>query len=598
MTASIINHIRYYLGFSWLTGPVFDKELRVSSRKRRNYVLRFLYISLLLTILFFVWIQVIDYRGANVVQVSRMAQAGKYIVTFIVWFQFCAAQVIAVIMLSNSISDEIYHKTLGMLMTTPITSLQIVMGKLFSKLLQLILLLAISMPLLAVVRLFGGVPWKFVTSSLCITLSMVIFVSSLSLFYSIFSRRAYVVIIKTVLTLLALFALLPFLIATVVYIGRFYSRLSEQLILFIIYQPNPYMTLFLSTLSAVEPRAGVGMVYNSVYINCAFLLVLSLILLILSMIMVRRVALRQAIGQLNLSRERKSIIKSLKNSQQESKSSIIRVFGSPILWKELILPIRKRVKKLRILAVLIFLGLIGYSYWFFYRVHGINEEVVHVFYTLIFMGLGTLFTLVLSATTITSEKESSSWPLLLTSTLDDRQIIFGKFIGVLSRCMPVWILLPGHVFFFYFMGIIHPAAIPLTVILVTWYVILLCSSGLYFSSLFKRTTTAVIMNFVFALFIWGINPLIFGILCEIVKDYESFKVYVSINPFIQVIVIMISTVGRNINQGFGGLDFDWPAGYFKFNTTLCIFVFSFCGYMTLAMLFLWRAKKRLRRKIF
>ena len=199
--------------------------------------------------------------------ISRMAQAGKYIVTYIVWFQFCAAQIIAIVMLSNSISDEIYHKTLGMLMTTPITSLQLVIGKLFSKLLQLILLLAISLPLLALVRLFGGVPWKYITSSLCLTISTVILVSSLSLFYSIFCRRAYEVIIKTVLTLLALFALLPFIIATVLF-WKIYLRVSEQLVMFIIYQPNPYVTLFLSTLSVVEPRAGVGIVYNSVYINC------------------------------------------------------------------------------------------------------------------------------------------------------------------------------------------------------------------------------------------------------------------------------------------------------------------------------------------
>ena len=525
MTTAIIDFVKRYIGLSWLTGPVFDKELRVSSRKRRNYVLRFLYISLLLTILFFIWIQVIDYRYENVVQISRMAQAGKYIVTFIVSFQFIAAQIIAVIMLSNSISDEIYHKTLGMLMTTPITSLQIVMGKLFSKLLQLLLLLAISMPLLAIVRLFGGVPWEFVTSSLCITISIVIFVSSLSLFYSIFSRRAYVVIIKTVLTLLALFALLPFIIVTVIYIGRFYDRVSEQVLLFIIYQPNPYITFFFSTLSILEPRAGIGMVYNSVYINSAFLLVLSLILLILSIIMVRRVALKQAIGQLNVSRERKFKFirksKSLENSTQESNSSIIRVFGSPILWKELILPIRKRVKKLRVLAVLIFLGLLVYSYWFLDRVNGLNEQITHVFYAIIFMGLGTLFTLVLSATTITSEKESSSWPILLTSTLDDKQIIWGKFIGVLSRTFPVWLLLIGHVFLYSYLGYIDSAAIPLILILVTWYVILLSSSGLYFSSVFKHTTTAVIMNFSFAFFLWAITPLIVVIFSEIIHDYDA-----------------------------------------------------------------------------
>ena len=181
MAEAIIKCICRILSPSWLLGPIFDKELRVSSRRRRNYVLRFAYIGLLLAILFFVWAEVVQTSGYSLYHASRMARAGQSIITFIVWFQFCATQIIAVIMLSTAISDEIYNKTLGLLMTTPINSFQIVMGKLLSKLLQLILLLVISLPLLAVVRIFGGVPWNYIISSLCLTLATVIFVGSISL---------------------------------------------------------------------------------------------------------------------------------------------------------------------------------------------------------------------------------------------------------------------------------------------------------------------------------------------------------------------------------------------------------------------------------
>jgi ABC-type transport system involved in multi-copper enzyme maturation permease subunit len=151
---------------------------------------------LLLTIfVVIVWLSVVKFQGTAAYQKSRMAVAGKTIITTIVTFQFIATQLIAVIMLSTSISDEIYHRTLGVLMTTPISSFQIVMGKLFSKLLQLILLL--------------GVPWNYVLSSLCITLTAVIFAGSLSLYFSINNRRAYVVIIKTVFTIGVLFAFFP-----------------------------------------------------------------------------------------------------------------------------------------------------------------------------------------------------------------------------------------------------------------------------------------------------------------------------------------------------------------------------------------------------
>ena len=144
MTA-VYNFIWKALSPFSLTGPIFDKELRVSSRRRRNYILRFAYIALLTAFLALVWIEAMGQTGSGVYRVSRMAEAGKAIIVYIVWFQFCAVQILAVIMLSNSISDEIYHRTLGVLMTTPITSFQIVMGKLSSKLFQLILLLGVSL---------------------------------------------------------------------------------------------------------------------------------------------------------------------------------------------------------------------------------------------------------------------------------------------------------------------------------------------------------------------------------------------------------------------------------------------------------------------
>src|SRR3989304_3579818 len=152
-----------------LTGPLLDKELRVSSRRKRNYVLRFVYVALLTAFVAMAWRSMVVGQVSTTFQKSRMALAGKTIVSTIVAFQFAAAQLLAVIMLSTSISDEIYDRTLGLLMTTPVSSFQIVIGKLSSKLLQLMLLLAISMPLLAVMRVFGGVPWNYIVSSLCIT---------------------------------------------------------------------------------------------------------------------------------------------------------------------------------------------------------------------------------------------------------------------------------------------------------------------------------------------------------------------------------------------------------------------------------------------
>ena len=185
MNIALANLVPRLASLSWLTGPLLDKELRVSSRRRRNYILRSVYVIVLTVFVAMVWLSVVKYGASGAYQRSRMAVAGKTIISTIVTFQFFATQMIAIVMLSTAISDEIYHRTLGLLMTTPINSFQIVMGKLCSKLLQLILLLAISLPLLAIIRVLGGVAWNYVLSSLCITLTAVIFAGALSMHFSI-----------------------------------------------------------------------------------------------------------------------------------------------------------------------------------------------------------------------------------------------------------------------------------------------------------------------------------------------------------------------------------------------------------------------------
>lgn len=340
------------------------------------------------------------------------------------------------------------------------------------------------------------------------------------------------------------------------------------------------------------------MYWMSPYIGSAINTAVSFVLLFLSIIMVRRAALRQATGQLFSLRKRKAIKKEIKAGVNKRDSTVISVIGPPILWKELILPFRKHSRILRTIGVIIFLVLLFYSYWFFIKEGGIQREDVNVFYVLIFMGLGSLFTIVLSATSITSEKESMALPLLLISTLKDSQIIIGKLYGILSRVLPVWSLLLIHFFYFSMNDIIHPSSVSLIVILVIWMMFFLSSSGIYFSSFFRHTTTAVIMNFVFAGIIWGLIPVMLAIFSELMHDHDFIEVFMTTNPFIQVVVIMISTVGIKIYQTNRPLMFDWPMGNRSYNTTLMIFVVSFCVYMAISLIFLWRAKKRIRRKIF
>ena len=593
MAAALINFVSQFLSLSWLTGPIFDKELRVSSRRRRNYVLRFAYLALFTIILVFVWLEEMRYLGSAVYRISRMARVGQTITLFIVWFQFCVTQLIAIIMLSTSISDEIDNRTLGLLMSTPINSFQIVMGKLFSKLLQIILLLAISLPLLAIVRIFGGVPWDYIISSLCITLVTIIFVSSLSMFFSIYFRKAYVVIIMTILSLGVLFALLPFLSFMI-----FKDMMpDDDKLISIIFQANPYGIMMFNTMVMDNPRSLGGMFY-SWPLHCAIMLVSSGVLLSVSIIQVRKVALCQATGQLDRFFRKKPTKGAI---ESKPNTSAIRPVGRlAFLWKELRSPLFGRSKIIAIIVISTSLILLLITYVLMALENVLDDRDVQASYLAILGCVGMLFAIVLPATCITSEKESRCWPLILTTTLSDWQILLGKIIGTLRRCAPAWFLMFGHLILFTLMGFIHPVALIHIPVLVAWVIVFFLGTGVYFSSRFKHTTTAVIMNFTFAAVIWGLVPLLMLLYAAMTRTSDNYaESYMNINPLFQGAIVLEGTCGsRCARRSVIELRYHWIRGSRSAVKSTGFLLSSMLGYMLIGSLFAWRAKCRFRRNIF
>jgi len=569
------------LTLAWLTGPIFDKELRVSSRRRRNYVLRFLYVALFTCLMMIVWTDVVSRSASSVYQASRMAEAGQAVLIAVVWFQFIAAQAVAAVMLSTSISDEIYSRTLGTLMTTPIGSLQIVLGKLLSKLLQLLLLLAITLPMLAVVRVFGGIPWDYLACSLCVTLTTIVFVGSLSLFFSIFTRRAYAVIIAAILAISLLFALLPFI--SIILLHRV---ISEGRLVDLFSYVNPYFV----TAKATEALTMAGsMRFVAWPAHCIIALGASALLLLLATVLVRRAALRQATGQTGLWSHRRSV---LSPAGEGFEAQARRVVGPPVLWKERRSPLLGRRKLGMIIGLLLGLGLLTLTYVMLGMERVLDDEGVQIGYVVVFLSLGLLFTAVLPATCITSEKESQTWSLLLLTTVSNWEIVWGKFLGTLRRCLPAWTPLLVHVGVFTAFGIIHPIGAIQLAILVAWIAIFLSGSGLYFSTRFRHTTTAVIANISLAAGLWAIVPLLLGIaLTGAGAPGEMLGMYMDTNPMVHAVVITAATA-----KSGGVAAYDWiQGGIADVGQATGWILFNFFMYVAAGFVFLAVAAARLRR---
>ena len=140
-------------------GAVGVKELRGRMRGRRAFVILTLYLVLLAG---FAWmVELIMERtyatgfGGNATFAT--AAIGQGIFVSILMLETLLVAFLAPMATAGSISLEREKQTLEMLAATPITSVSIVLGKLLSALIYVWLLIAASIPLTAVVFVFGGV---------------------------------------------------------------------------------------------------------------------------------------------------------------------------------------------------------------------------------------------------------------------------------------------------------------------------------------------------------------------------------------------------------------------------------------------------------
>ena len=173
-----------------LPGPVFNIELLTTSRRRRYYLVRVAYGLLLLFIIWMSYRQAFPGGGASeTYSIDRLA--GFAMSTF---WAFAATQALTVVLLTPAIvagvvADDRQRRTLHYLLASRLTSAEIVLGKLAAKLLHLGVFLAVGLPVISLLSLFGGVDPKMIALTYVVTASTTLFLASLTVAVSSVSKR-------------------------------------------------------------------------------------------------------------------------------------------------------------------------------------------------------------------------------------------------------------------------------------------------------------------------------------------------------------------------------------------------------------------------
>jgi len=131
--------------------PVLTRELLVNLRSPRAFVLQFLYVVFLGTVVYFYW------PGGG--DATRQVGSGVARRLFDLFFlgQFFLVALVAPTFAAGSITGEKERKTYEMLLASPLSPATILVGKLLSSLTYLVLLILSSLPLMILCFLLGGI---------------------------------------------------------------------------------------------------------------------------------------------------------------------------------------------------------------------------------------------------------------------------------------------------------------------------------------------------------------------------------------------------------------------------------------------------------
>lgn len=192
-----------------ITNAVLRKDMIVDM-KRPKMMLLMMIINLLLGMVLAIVFALVMMMGIIPSQLGFSPRAMITAFCVMVWFEEIVIVFLVPALTAGSISIEKERQTLEVLLTTRMSTWQIVTGKYFSTISQITLLVISGFPLLCVMFMYGGINFFQMLTILAVLISSTMFFAAFGIFYSALIKNTILSVILTYITvgvvLLATFA--------------------------------------------------------------------------------------------------------------------------------------------------------------------------------------------------------------------------------------------------------------------------------------------------------------------------------------------------------------------------------------------------------
>ncbi len=167
--------------------PIYLKELRIAVRSKKAPIILLLYNGLLALFGLFFFYVTFDAGSRYTGRINYSDILSIY--TMIVSVEFALVLFTVPGLTAGSISGEREKQTLDILLTTTLTPMEIIMGKLGSSINAIIMLAVSSLPILGLVFSIGGVTLLDFAKFLVLIIVAAIFIGSIGIFFSTLYKK-------------------------------------------------------------------------------------------------------------------------------------------------------------------------------------------------------------------------------------------------------------------------------------------------------------------------------------------------------------------------------------------------------------------------
>lgn len=185
------------------TNPIVVRLVQGGSRRYRHLYIRSGYLAIMMLILLFALF-------GPATTMKQLAQRGASAFTVISFGQVGLLCLLTPVFMAGAIAQESSPRTWDILLTTPLSNLQIVLGTLFGRLFFVLGLLLSTLPLFATTQFFGGVPGESIFLAYAIAACSALLVAAIAVTLSVTrsagKRAVFVFYITVVMYLFVTYA--------------------------------------------------------------------------------------------------------------------------------------------------------------------------------------------------------------------------------------------------------------------------------------------------------------------------------------------------------------------------------------------------------